>query len=88
LRHRRYGLRAEGATHIATAGNGCIGRIGSLAMSLPGSPFLARQAGRLMLEGVDLESLARRFGTPLYVYSQQAMLSVRSLAAGTWCAMR
>jgi diaminopimelate decarboxylase len=75
LRHRRYGLRAEGATHIATAGNGCIGRIGSLAMSLPGSPFLARQAGRLMLEGVDLESLAHRFGTPLYVYSQQAMLS-------------
>ena len=42
-------------------------------MTLPGSPHLARHDGRLALDGVDLEPLARRFGTPLYVYSQAAM---------------
>jgi len=29
--------------------------------------------GRLFCEGVSLESLARRFGTPLYVYSQHTL---------------
>jgi diaminopimelate decarboxylase len=43
-------------------------------MSLPGSPHLARRSGELSLDGVGLEALARRFGTPLYVYSQAAML--------------
>ena len=42
-------------------------------MTLPGAPFLAREAGRLCLEGQSLEDLARRFGTPLYVYSRAAM---------------
>ena len=72
----RRGLRAEGAAHIAATGRrrfGRFGRLGGLAVTLPGSPFLARQHGRLTLDGVDLETLARRFGTPLYVYSQQAM---------------
>jgi len=43
-------------------------------MSLPGSPHLQRRSGALSLDGIDLEALARRFGTPLYVYSQRAML--------------
>ncbi len=43
-------------------------------MSLPGTPYLARQGGELRLDGCSLEALAREFGTPLYVYSQRAML--------------
>ncbi len=44
-------------------------------MSLPGAPFLARRAGQLELDGQGLEALADQFGTPLYVYSQAAMLA-------------
>jgi diaminopimelate decarboxylase len=41
---------------------------------LPGSPFLHRDAaGNLHLEALELNELARRFGTPLYVYSRSAM---------------
>ncbi|MFO1326443.1 MAG: diaminopimelate decarboxylase [Rubrivivax sp.] len=43
-------------------------------MSLPGSPYLARRDGELRLDGLSLDELARRFGTPLYLYSQRAML--------------
>lgn len=42
-------------------------------MSLPGAPFLARAGAQLTLEGHRLEELARRFGTPLYVYSRAAI---------------
>ena len=42
-------------------------------MTLPGAPFLTRNAGELCLEGHALADLARRFGTPLYVYSRNAM---------------
>ncbi len=42
---------------------------------LPGAPHLARSgAGTLTLDGLPLAELARRFGSPLYVYSQRAML--------------
>jgi diaminopimelate decarboxylase len=44
-------------------------------MSLPGAPFLARRAGQLELDGQRLSDLAAQFGTPLYVYSQAAMLA-------------
>ena len=44
-------------------------------MSLPGAPFLAREGGELRLDGHALTGLARRFGTPLFVYSRAAMLS-------------
>ena len=44
-------------------------------MSLPGSPFLAYRGKELFLEDCSLDELAQRFGTPLYVYSQAAMLS-------------
>jgi diaminopimelate decarboxylase len=43
-------------------------------MSLPGAPYLARQGSELQLDGCSLDALAREFGTPLYVYSQRAML--------------
>ena len=43
-------------------------------MSLPGAPHLAREHGALRLDGCSLDALAREFGTPLYVYSQRAML--------------
>jgi diaminopimelate decarboxylase len=42
-------------------------------MSLPGAPFLARVDGALQLEGHDLAELGARFGTPLFVYSRNAM---------------
>jgi len=44
-------------------------------MTLPGSPHLVRLAGELRLDGHSLVDLAHRFGTPLFVYSQAAMLS-------------
>jgi diaminopimelate decarboxylase len=42
---------------------------------LPGAPFLARAHGALTLDGCALTGLGQRFGTPLYVYSQRAMLA-------------
>ena len=47
-------------------------------MTLPGAPHLTRSDGCLCLDGVELDSLARRFGTPLYVYSQPSMLAALS----------
>ena len=44
-------------------------------MSLPGAPFVARRGDALFVEDCELEALARRFGTPLYVYSRGAMLA-------------
>lgn len=53
---------------------------------LPGAPHLARDAhGELRLEGHALADLARRFGTPLYVYSRNAM---RDALAGYQRALR
>lgn len=43
-------------------------------MTLPGSPQLAYRGNTLMLEDCALADLARTHGTPLYVYSQSAML--------------
>jgi diaminopimelate decarboxylase len=43
-------------------------------MTLPGAPHLARRGPDLWLEGVELAALAREHGTPLYAYSQGAML--------------
>ncbi len=42
---------------------------------LPGAPFLAREGLSLCLQGHELAALAQRFGTPLFVYSRQAMLA-------------
>ncbi|MDH5538717.1 MAG: diaminopimelate decarboxylase [Rhizobacter sp.] len=44
-------------------------------MSLPGSPQIAYRGHELFIEGCSLSELARGFGTPLYVYSQTAMLA-------------
>ncbi len=43
--------------------------------SLPGSPFIAYREGSLFVEDVRLADLAREHGTPVYVYSQAAMLA-------------
>ena len=42
---------------------------------LPGAPFLARQGDDLWLDGARLADVAAEFGTPLYVYSRNAMRS-------------
>ena len=43
--------------------------------SLPGSPFLARDAaGSLTVDGVSVAELAREHATPLFIYSRAAML--------------
>jgi diaminopimelate decarboxylase len=42
-------------------------------MSLPGHPFLTFRDEHLWLEGQALTDLAKRFGTPLYAYSRNAM---------------
>jgi diaminopimelate decarboxylase len=76
---RLDGLWAKGPTDPA----GPVGdRFGALQMSLPvsppflpGAPFLSREEGELRLEGHSLAALGSRFGTPLYVYSQNAMLA-------------
>jgi diaminopimelate decarboxylase len=43
--------------------------------TLPGAPFLHYQNQSLHLEQVNLQQLARQYGTPLYVYSRSAMLA-------------
>mgnify|MGYP003519538526 CR=1 FL=1 len=43
-------------------------------MTLPGSPHIAYRGDDLFIESQSLRELAQRFGTPLYVYSQRAML--------------
>ncbi len=45
------------------------------AASLPGHPHFEFRGGELFAEGVPLRGLARRYGTPLFVYSRQSMLS-------------
>jgi diaminopimelate decarboxylase len=51
----------------------------SSSRPLPGAPFLHRNAdGSLYFEQIELRELAQRHGTPLYVYSRQAMLSALS----------
>ena len=42
-------------------------------MPLPGAPEVAYRSDVLHLEGVALDDLARRFGTPLYAYSTASM---------------
>ncbi len=43
-------------------------------MTLPGHPWIARHDGRLHIDEVDLDTLARTYGTPLYVYARRSML--------------
>jgi diaminopimelate decarboxylase len=46
---------------------------GAVNPALP--PFFTTQNGRLMVEGLALDTLAQKHGTPLFVYSKAAMLS-------------
>jgi diaminopimelate decarboxylase len=43
--------------------------------ALPGAPFIARRGTELYVDGCRLGDLARAHGTPLYVYSRNAMLA-------------
>ena len=43
--------------------------------NLPGQPFFSYQDGQLMAEQQSVAELAREHGTPLFVYSQAAMLA-------------
>ena len=47
-------------------------------MTLPGLSQLAYRGTDLFLEACSLDELARRFGTPLYVYSRRSMLAALS----------
>jgi len=47
--------------------------------SLPGGPYIAYRGPALFIEDVRLDTLAREHGTPLFVYSEAAILA--SLAA-------
>ena len=82
LHGRRFGgLWSEGpvdpaqgpASDGGTVCPSCVGTGG--ALMLPGAPYLARHGTALCLEGHALAALAQRFGTPLFVYSRQAMLA-------------
>jgi diaminopimelate decarboxylase len=44
-------------------------------MTLPGSPQIGYRGRDLFVEDCALADLARRYGTPLYVYSRTAMLA-------------
>ncbi len=46
-----------------------------LSMPLSGAPFFSYQSGALCVDGLPLRDLARQYGTPLFVYSQAAMLA-------------
>ncbi len=62
------------------------------ASALPGHPHIAYSGGELMLEGVRADELARRFGTPLYVYTragiEQAARAYADAARGRPIALR
>ena len=59
---------------------------------LPGHPHLAYRNGALMIEAVPAAELARRFGTPLYVYSragiEQAAGAYQAAAQGKPVSLR
>lgn len=42
---------------------------------LPGHPHIAYQANRLFVDQVSVAALARAYGTPLFIYSESAMLA-------------
>jgi diaminopimelate decarboxylase len=73
-------VRTKGATEAAGQGEGGepvrvrgVSQYG--AMKLPGDPHLAYRDGVLYLDDCALGELARRHGTPTYIYSRPAMLA-------------
>ena len=69
-----HAVHAAGTRDDGSGGLG-TGPVNTDLVNLPGAPFLARQNGELRLEGHLLAALAERFGTPLFVYSRNAMLT-------------
>lgn len=49
--------------------------VGAADLTTPGHPFFAWRQGELHAEGLPVADLARRYGTPLFVYSKAAMLA-------------
>jgi diaminopimelate decarboxylase len=66
-------MRPEGSLDAGGTGDGRIRAGALMATPLPGAPFVRRRDGTLYVEEVALDELARRHGTPLYVYSRNAM---------------
>jgi diaminopimelate decarboxylase len=52
--------------------------LASSAADLPARPFIDYRQGQLMVEDVAVSDLARLHGTPLFIYSQSAMLAALS----------
>jgi diaminopimelate decarboxylase len=67
-------LRSEGSVEPAEALAEFARGLVACVMSGPQAPHLAYRDKDLCIEECSLRDLARRFGTPLYVYSRRAML--------------
>ncbi len=50
--------------------------------ALPGAPYFGWRGNQLFVEGLGLDALASAHGTPLYVYSRQAMLGALAAYEG------
>ena len=80
-------MRAKGPTDTAVLGSHTLGTAGVRStasrpfginarrplMSLPGAPHVAYRGEELFIERCSLRDVAKRYGTPLYVYSRAAM---------------
>jgi len=70
------GLRAEGAAGRPSFSARITQRFsGGDLMTLPGAPHIAYRGQELFVEDLSLSELAKRYGTPLYVYSETSMLA-------------
>jgi diaminopimelate decarboxylase len=70
---RRAGRTDSAALRLGIGGRACSVDGGVAMTLLPGAPDIAYRGDSLHVEDVELRQLARRFGTPLYVYSCAAM---------------
>src|SRR4029077_9313601 len=75
---RAAGVGAGGRPAPGQRSRRPVAGIGPTLMATPGAPDIARRDGKLEVEQLAVADLARRFGTPLYVYSSAAM--ARALA--------
>ena len=70
---RAGGVGAGDALLPVNAPGALLPASGATLMATPGARDIARRDGKLEVEGLAVADLARRFGTPLYVYSSAAM---------------
>jgi diaminopimelate decarboxylase len=62
-----------GATAVAAVSGHAVAGAGAAMTALPGAPAIVLRDSRLFVEEIAAAELARRFGTPLYVYSSAVM---------------